>query len=232
MARQVVAERPDTAEAYEHAALALRQLERHAEAIAVLRSGMGKVVADELLRRQLGLALAETGQAKEAVEVLQPFAETGDAATLAALGIALSDAGRHAEGEQVLRKLLAQDDSDPKAHENLGIVLLRMNRAAEARDELKRALALNERLPIAWNTLGVALYQLEGPAAALGAWRRAYELDPQQYDALYNTGLVAASLGRRDEARAALSQFARTAPPQRFEADIRKAQALLQEIGG
>jgi arylsulfatase A-like enzyme/Flp pilus assembly protein TadD len=232
LAREVIAERPELAEAYEHAALSLRQLERHAEAVEVLRSGLGKVVADELLRRQLGQALAETGRGAEAVEVLQPFAETGDAATLAALGIALSDAGRHAEGEQVLRKLLAQDGSDPKAHENLGIVLLRMTRAAEARDHLKRAIALNDRLPIAWNTLGVALYQLEGPEAALGAWRRAYELDPRQYDALYNTGLVAASLGRRDEARAALSQFARTAPPQRFEADIRKAQALLQEIGG
>jgi len=235
LAREVIAERPELAEAYEHAALSLRQLERHAEAVEVLRSGLGKVVADELLRRQLGQALAETGRGAEAVEVLQPFAETGDAATLAALGIALSDAGRHAEGEQVLRKLLAQDGSDPKAHENLGIVLLRMTRAAEARDHLKRAIALNDRLPIAWNTLGVALYQLEGPQgadAALGAWRRAYELDPRQYDALYNTGLVAASLGRQDEARAALSQFARTAPPQRFEADIRKAQALLQEIGG
>ncbi|HEX5720164.1 MAG TPA: sulfatase-like hydrolase/transferase [Thermoanaerobaculia bacterium] len=232
LAREVIAERPELAEAYEHAALSLRQLERHAEAVEVLRSGLGKVVADELLRRQLGQALAETGRGAEAVEVLQPFAETGDAPTLAALGIALSDAGRHAEGEQVLRKLVAQDDSDPKAHENLGIVLLRMTRAAEARDHLKKAIALNDRLPIAWNTLGVALYQLEGPEAALGAWRRAYELDPRQYDALYNTGLVAASLGRRDEARAALSQFARTAPPQRFEADIRKAQALLQEIGG
>ncbi len=232
LAQEVIAERPELAEAYEHAALSLRQLERHTEAIELLRSGLGKVVADELLRRHLGLALAETGRGAEAVEILEPFAETGDAATLAALGIAFSDAGRHAEGEQVLRKLLAKDESDPKAHENLGIVLLRMTRAAEARDHLKRAIALNDRLPIAWNTLGVALYQLEGPEAALGAWRRAYELDPQQFDALYNTGLVAASLGRRDEARAALSQFARTAPPQRFEADIRKAQALLQEIGG
>lgn len=232
LSREVVAERPEMAEGYEHAALSLRQLERHAEAVEVLLGGLGKVVADESLRRHLGLALSEAGRPAEAVDILQGFAESGDAPTLAALGIAYSDAGRHAEGEQTLRRLLAQDDTDPKAHENLGIVLLRMGRAPEARDHLKRALALNDALPIAWNTLGVALYQIEGPEAALGAWRRAFEIDPRQYDALFNTGLVAASLGRRDEARSALAQFARTAPPQRFDADIRKAQAILRELGG
>jgi hypothetical protein len=43
---------------------------------------------------------------------------------------------------------------------------------------------------------------------------------------------VAASLGRRDVAREALAQFTRTAPPRRFDADLRKARAILQEIGG
>jgi arylsulfatase A-like enzyme/tetratricopeptide (TPR) repeat protein len=235
LAREVIAERPELAEAYEHAALSLQMLERHDEAVAVLRSGLGKVVADESLRRHLAQALSESGrptEAVEAVEVLRPYERSGEPATLAALGVALSDAGRNDEGERVLRGLLAQDASDPKAHENLGIVLLRMSRPAEARAELRRALDLNASLPIAWNTLGVALYQLEGPEAALTAWRKAYELDPKQYEALFNTGLVAASLGRRDEARDALAQFARTAPPQRFGADIRKAEAILREIGG
>lgn len=232
LSREVIAERPDMAEAYEHAALSLRMLERHAEAISILRSGLGKVVADESLRRQLAQALSESGQPAEAVEILKPLEQTGEPETLAVLGIALSDAGRNEDGERVLRQLIARDDSDPKAHENLGIVLLRMSRAAEARAELQRALELNDSLPIAWNTLGVALYQLEGPEAALTAWRKAYELDPRQYDALYNTGLVAMSLNRRDVARDALSQFARTAPPQRFGADIQKAQAILREIGG
>jgi Flp pilus assembly protein TadD len=228
----VIAERPDMAEAYEHAALSLRMLERHTEAVSVLRSGLGKVVADESLRRQLAQALSESGQPAEAVEVLMPFERTGEPETLAVLGIALSDAGRNEEGERVLRQLIARDESDPKAHENLGIVLLRMSRVAEASSELRRALELNDSLPIAWNTLGVALYQLEGPESALTAWRKAYELDPRQYDALFNTGLVAASLGRRDVARDALARFARTAPPQRFGADIRKAEAILREIGG
>jgi arylsulfatase A-like enzyme/Flp pilus assembly protein TadD len=235
LAREVIAERPDMAEAYGHAALSLRMLERHEEAVSVLRSGLGKVVADESLRRQLAQALSESGRAAEAVDVLRPYEETGEPETLAVLGIALSDAGRNEDGERVLRRLVVRDESDPKAHENLGIVLLRMGRPAEARAELQRALELNDSLPIAWNTLGVAVYQLEGPQGAdtaLTAWRKAYELDPRQYDALFNTGLVAASLGRRDVARDALAQFARTAPPQRFGADIRKAEAILREIGG
>jgi arylsulfatase A-like enzyme/Flp pilus assembly protein TadD len=232
LSREVIAERPELAEAYEHAALSLQMLERHDEAVSVLRSGLGKVVADESLRRHLAQALSESGRPTEAVEVLRPYERNGEPATLAALGVALSDAGRSEDGERVLRGLVSQDDSDPKAHENLGIVLLRMNRAAEARDQLRRALDLNGSLPIAWNTLGVALYQLEGPEAALTAWRKAYELDPRQYEALFNTGLVAASLGRRDEARDALVRFARTAPPQRFGADIRKAESILREIGG
>jgi tetratricopeptide (TPR) repeat protein len=232
LSREVIAERPEMAEAYGHVALSLQMLERQDEAVSVLRSGLGKVLADESLRRHLAQALSESGRPAEAVEVLRPYEQTGEPDTLAVLGIALSDAGRHNEGERVLRRLIAQDESDPKAHENLGIVLLRMSRAAEARAELRRALDLNGSLPIAWNTLGVALYQLEGPEAALTAWRKAYELDPRQYDALFNTGLVAASLGRRDEARDALARFARTAPPQRFGADIRKAEAILREIGG
>ncbi len=232
LSREVIAERPDLAEAYEHAALSLQMLERHAEAAAVLRSGLGKVVGEESLRRHLAQVLSESGQPAEAVEVLRKYEQNGEPATLAALGIALSDAGHHEEGERVLRRLVSQEDSDPKAHENLGIVLLRMSRAAEARDQLRRALDLNAGLPISWNTLGVALYQLEGPEAALTAWHKAYELDPRQYDALFNTGLVAASLGRSGEARDALSQFVRTAPPQRFAADIKKAQGILREIGG
>jgi arylsulfatase A-like enzyme len=232
VAEEVVAEQPEIAEGYEHAALALRQLERHDEAIAVLRSGLGKAVADESLRRALGLALSEAGRAGEAVEVLQPYATSGEPATLAALGIALSDAGRHADGEAVLRRLLAQDASDPKGHETLGIVLLREGRTPEARDELKRALELNPSLPISWNTLGVALYQLGDPPAALSAWHKAYELDPRQYDALFNTGLVAGSLGRRDEARQALERFVATAPPQRFAGDLEKAHGMLRELGG
>lgn len=232
LARETVAARPDLTEAAEHLALALRQLERHDEAIAALRSALGRAPRRESLRRQLGMALAEAGHPAEAVEMLRPLAGNGDAATLNALGVALSDSGRHGEALPVLEQAARKYPNDPKAYENLGIVALRLNRPAEARDHLRHALALNPELPIAWNTLGVALYQLEGPAPALDAWQRSVTIDPGQYDALYNLGLVAVEAGRTAQARQALGQFVATAPQQRFAGEIQRARQLLAQMGG
>jgi arylsulfatase A-like enzyme/tetratricopeptide (TPR) repeat protein len=236
LAREVVAERPDLPEAYEHLSLALRQLERDGEAIEALQGALGRGLDRESIRRQLGLALAEAGRSAEAVAVLEPLASSPDtsqnidAATLNALGIALSDAGRHGEAVAVLQRVTGQYPQDPKGFENLGIVALRMDQPEQARSQLQRALALNPDLPIAWNTLGVALYRLEGPAAALDAWERSVALDPRQYDALFNIGLVAAQAGRTAQARQALTRFVETAPPARFGPDIQKARQILAQL--
>jgi arylsulfatase A-like enzyme/Tfp pilus assembly protein PilF len=232
LARQAIATRPDLPEAYEHAALALRQMERHEEAVALLREGLARGADRESLRRQLGLALSEAGYAAEAAEVLGPLAAEGDPATVNAYGAALSEGGRPAEAVAVLEKLAASDPDNPATFENLGVAELRRQRPAAARDRLRRALELNSNLPISWNTLGVALYQLGDPAGALDAWERAAALDPRQYDALYNLGLVAAEAGRHDQASRALRRFIATAPPARFGPDIQKAQGILRSLGG
>jgi arylsulfatase A-like enzyme/cytochrome c-type biogenesis protein CcmH/NrfG len=234
LAREVVQERPDMADGYEHLALALRQLERHDEAVAVLRDGVRRAGDRESLRRQLGLALSESGHAREAVDVLAPLAqaEAADSTTLNAYGIALSDAGRQDEAAAALQRVVAKYPEDPKGYENQGIVALRRGKVPEARDALRHALELNPSLPIAWNTLGVALYQLEGPPAALDAWQHSVALDGTQYDALYNYGLVAAEAGRPEQARQALLRFVQTAPPRRWGAEIQKARQLLARLGG
>jgi len=232
LARQAIATRPDLPEAYEHAALALRQMERHEEAIAVLREGLARGAGRESLRRQLGLALSEAGYAAEAVETLRPLAADGDPTTVNAYGAALSEGGQPGEAVAVLEKLAASDPDNPKTFENLGVAELRRQRPAAARDRLQKALSLNPNLPISWNTLGVALYQLGDRPAAIDAWERAAALDPRQYDALYNLGLVAAEAGRYDQASRALRRFIQTAPPARFGADIQKAQGILRSLGG
>ncbi|MCP4661473.1 MAG: sulfatase-like hydrolase/transferase [bacterium] len=231
-ARELVAARPDMPLATIHLGLVLRQQERIEEAVAVLRSALERGVETPAIVRDLGLSLAEAGRVAEAIPILESVADDRDPESLAVLGAAYSDAGRQAQAQRTLERVLAADPEYARAHENLGVVLLRQGQPAAARDALRRALALGERRPIAWNTLGVALYQLGQSEEALDAWERAVELDPRQYDALYNLGITAASLGRSDEARRALRLYVARAPQSRFAEDIRKARALLAQLEG
>ncbi len=235
--RRVIAQRPTMPEVYEQLALALRQLERHGEAIAVLEQAVAKGLGGETLRRQLGLALSEAGQPARAVEVLAPLvgggagrSGGGEPETVAAYGLALGDAGRYAEAVAALKRAAAAAPSDPVPLEDLGVISLRRDLPAEAQRYLESALKLNDRLPVSWNTLGVALFRQQKAEAALEAWGRAVAIDGRQYDALYNIGLVAAGLGRREVARKALERFVATAPAARFGAEIAKSKAMIEEL--
>ncbi len=232
LAREVAIARPSMAEPYEHMALSLRQLERPTEAITALRSAIGRGADRESVRRQLALALAEIGQGVDALEALAPVIDSDDIATQKTLGLAYAAAGRYREAIATFEKAQRSDPGDPKLLENLGIVKLRMNRPAEARDLLRKAVAANANLPVSWNTLGVALYQTKDVAGALDAWERAASLDPRQYDALFNLGLVAFEAGDRERAKSALRRFVATAPLERFAADLDKARRLLERLEG
>jgi tetratricopeptide (TPR) repeat protein len=215
---------------YSYLALALRQLERDDEALAVLRKALALGLEREQLRRQLGQTLAEMGRSEEAIRALSPLRETGEPESRIALAGALSDAGRADEAMVILDRLVKEDPRNPRVYETLGVAEMRRDRPAEARRQLERALELNDRLPGAWNTLGVARYQLQDRAGALAAWRRAIELDARRYDTLYNLALVSAEAGDVAGAKQALRQFLDTAPPARFAADLEKARRLLGDL--
>ncbi len=231
LAREVIAARPDTTVAYEHLALTLRQQERVAEAIDVLRLAVDRGVASPALLRQLGLTLVEAGRPAEAIAVLEPLAAEEDPATFDALAIALSEAGRHEEARVALERALALDPNDARAVETLGTVSLRQRRADEARRHFERAVALNERLPASWNGLGVARSWLGDDRGAIAAWETAVALDARQFHALYNLGVTALRLGDEARARRALERFVAEAPPERYGPDIAEARELLRTLG-
>jgi arylsulfatase A-like enzyme/Flp pilus assembly protein TadD len=230
LAKELVEARPDMATGYHYLALVLRQMERPDEAITTLRAAMSRGLSEASLLRQLGLTYAENHFAREAIEVLEPFASGEDPETLNALGIAYSDAGRHVDGLKVLNRALRFDPSAPKTLETLGVVTLRLQRPREAQRYLEEALAINDELPFSWNTLGVAHAYQGNHVAAVEAWERAIQIDSRQYDALYNLGMTASRIGRREVARRALQRYVETAPPERFAADIAKARQVLRGL--
>ncbi|MCP4661472.1 MAG: sulfatase-like hydrolase/transferase [bacterium] len=206
--------------------------DRPHEAVRLLRVALDKGQPDPVVRRQLGLALAETGRMPEALEVLEALArQYDDPPSLNALAKVLADGDQLAEALAAVERILDQDAGNAPALETAGLIALKKGRLVDARDTLRRALAEHEKMPNAWNLLGVVLFQLQDAEGALAAWERAVELDPRQYDALYNLGISAAQLGLRSKARQALRQYIATAPPARFAADVERARSLLAELG-
>jgi tetratricopeptide (TPR) repeat protein len=82
-------------------------------------------------------------------------------------------------------------------------------------------------LPLALNAMGVVLARQGDYSRAVDAWKRAVESDPRQYDALLNIGRVEGRRGNAAEARAALMRFIKTAPAERYAADIAAAKQAL-----
>lgn len=228
LARQLVAENPGMSSARELLAFLLQHVERVDEAIDVLGKLAAEGRASEAAKTQLALLLTETGRPVEAAGILSGMASRApNAEILNGYGIALADQGRPREAVDQFRRALELDPNNAPAVQNLGIVALRMNDVRSAHDYLRRALEMNPRLPLALNSLGVVYARQNDFGRAVEAWRGAVSLDPKQYDALFNIGLVSARNGRRDEARQALAEFIRRAPPTRYAADITKARQAL-----
>lgn len=211
------------------AALLLLELGQADRAVATVRIALSGGNPDQHLVRRFAETLSALGRAPVAAELLGAVAEP-EPATLAAQGLALSEAGRPAEALAVLQRAEGAEGPSAATQESLSLVYLRGERWSEARASAERAVQLDPGRANAWNNLGVALYQLGQPAAALDAWERAVQVDPAQYDTLYNLGVKAAELGRVDQARRALQQFLATAPPDRYAADLPRTRDLLRRL--
>ncbi|MEE8526773.1 MAG: sulfatase-like hydrolase/transferase [Thermoanaerobaculia bacterium] len=235
LVREVVEERPEMAVGHSLLAQILLEQGDVAAALAVMEQARALGAANAGLNRQLALSLAQVGRAQEAVEILRrkalPASGPGDPADLTTLGIALSEAGRQAEARQVLERSRRLDPEDPKTLESLGMVALREQRHGDAEAVLRRALEIHPESPEAWNMLAVALFSGSGDGdGAIAAWQRSLELDPRQWDVLYNLGTVAPGLGRRDLARDALERFVAGAPGDRYGRDLARARQMLREL--
>ncbi len=229
LAREIIAERPTMAIAYEHLSEALREQGRIAEAITALEAALANGISHPGVVRQLALSLAEGGRSAEAVRLLAHTADGQDIDDLNALAVAHYSARSFDSAATVLERLLSFDAENTKALETLGAVALSQGKVNEAQRHLERAVEINPALPFSWTTLGVVRSRLGDNAGALAAWQRAIEVDPHAFDALYNSGWVAASMGRKETAIGAFSRFIELAPPSRGE-DIGKAKEALARL--
>jgi arylsulfatase A-like enzyme/Flp pilus assembly protein TadD len=223
---ETIRRRPDTADAYRYLAFVYWQAGRPADAIATLEAALKSGLSHRDIRVKLGIYLAETGNARRAIALLEGLAGD-DIEALNALGIAYGQADRGAEAMATFRKVLEIDRSNGLAWQNIGTLELRDGDREDAETSLRRALSIDDSLPGAHTTLGVVLADTGRKDEAIELWKRAVALDPAEFDALYNLTVTLIESGRRDEAQRYGERYIASAPPAFFAKDIARIRALL-----
>ena len=227
--RAVIAQRPDMPLAYRQLAFIQWELGDAAGAIATLRDGLAKAGRDLDSEVRLGTYLTESGALAEGLPMLEraTAADSGNADALNALGIAYARAGRTADALKTFERVIATDPRNVHAHENIGTVHLGgdMRAAAAA---FTRALELSASSSRAHAGLGVVALDAGRRDEAIARWRLAVELDPRNFDALFNLATELLNAGRAAEARPYLETFVRTAPRAFYARDIDRLRTLLR----
>jgi tetratricopeptide (TPR) repeat protein len=228
--RSVLEQRPDMPLALQHLAFLQRQSGDLAGAVATLKHAIALHPEDSDTAALLGAYLSEAGRAREAAAVLAVYADRKDPEldVLMARGAALAQIGRTADAIATFDHALAIDPSNAAAKANLGTVSLGVRDYPRARAILEEALALDPDVSRAHNALGVIAAETGHPEEAIAHWKRAVELNPKEWDTLFNLGKLLRRQGREAEARPYVESFVRTAPPALYADDIRKLRASLR----
>ncbi len=225
---QVLASRPDFLAARLSAATVLLGAGRGKDAVRLLEQAPAddKTTAGWLTR--MGQALASAGDLRKAKEVLDLAVAqaSGDPEPLNELGVVLLRLKEPAEARRTFERLLQVDPTAVGTLYNLGLLEMSLRRRPEAAAAFRRVVELDPRHADAWRGLGAALAADDG-ARAVEAWQRVLALAPQDFDTLYNLGMLLSDEGRGADARPYLKRFLNEAPRDRYADDFPRVRAAL-----
>jgi arylsulfatase A-like enzyme/tetratricopeptide (TPR) repeat protein len=228
---QILAKRPDMLAASRHLAYDQWRAGALPAAIETLRASLKTATPTPGAQIQLGTYLAEAGQSGEAIVLLrQAAAAEPSLDAWNALGIALARAGRPSDALAAFARSLEIDPGNAMTFENIGTVHLVSGRLAEARTAFERAIASNAESSQAYAGLAAVAIRSGDRRTAIASWTRAVELQPANFDALYNLGNQLALDGQTAAAKRYVDQFVRTAPRGQYGKDIDKMAELLKRM--
>ncbi|SDR22748.1 Tetratricopeptide (TPR) repeat [Rhizobiales bacterium GAS191] len=124
---------------------------------------------------------------------------------LNALALTKLSAKEYPAAVDALRRVLNFNLDSPAAHGNLALALWRSKCEPQAEVHCRRAIALNAKYIPAYRMLA-ELLRLRNAPDAIACYRRLLALDPDNFMAHNNVGLLLGKLGRRSEADAAFKR--------------------------
>jgi protein O-mannosyl-transferase len=191
--------------AFAAVALGLLTFERNADyhsVLSVWEDTVAKAPGNERAHYNLGVTLASSGRAAEAITHYQRALEIKPDHELAHnnLGLALARGGQLDDAIAHYQKALEIKPDFAEAHYNLGLVLAKRGQADEAIAQYKQALEFKPDYAEAHNDLGIALAKRGRFEDAADHFFRAVQLKPDDAGIHNNLGIALASRGRLDEA--------------------------------
>jgi tetratricopeptide (TPR) repeat protein len=159
----------------------LAQQYQYAEAIGLYQQALELDPENIQLRYGLAMALEQTGQVDEAIEMLRWVVrqDPGDATALNALGYTLADHQRDMEeAYRYISEAYKQEPLNPAVVDSMGWVEYRRGNLESALDYLRKAYALLADAEIAAH-LGEVLWMLGNPDEARSVWEQALVQDPE-----------------------------------------------------
>jgi serine/threonine protein kinase/Flp pilus assembly protein TadD len=115
-------------------------------------------------------------------------------------GYTFMELGKFEDAIDCFREVIALDDNQHEAYNNVGVCLIRMGRFEEACHFVEKAAELKSDYPEAWSNLGGIYERLGRYSEGESASRRAIALRPNSAEALTNLGLNLAGMGHKNEA--------------------------------
>jgi arylsulfatase A-like enzyme/Tfp pilus assembly protein PilF len=220
--QSAIADRPDFVVAYLNlASVYIAGGDPH-RAVTLLEDAAKHGVTTPELRARLGTAYLASGDLTRAANTLEPVADSsrpGGLDALNTLGIVFTQLGRHDRARASFAEVLRHSPRSATTWSNLGLLELADHRPADAVRAFEAAVGADPQLTQAWQGLGAARAR-SNPSGAIEAWRRALELEPANYDLLFNVATLLREQGRSAEARPYVERFVREAPPDRYAHDI------------
>jgi tetratricopeptide (TPR) repeat protein len=181
--------------------------------------------------QNLAFGLRDFSDHAGAVEAFEQADKTGplEPPSFASWGESLGVLGRHAEGEQMVRRALDGAPDDAAILTLLGWLLVEQRKDVEARDVFKKSLELKANQFLAAFNYGVLLLRVSETEAALRWLRRATSINPKSAAAWRVLALELHRHGLNEEAVPAAERCLRLAPE---DGAVRALLAKLKAVPG
>ena len=212
--RQVVAAKPENAEAfYNLGTLSLRR-NNFAQARAYLQQTLKLRPNYPEAWNNLGMMAAQEGHAEEAMQNFQQSLQLrpGYAIALLNLGNVYRRKGDFAQAQESLSQALALQPDDPEINYSLGMFYAQQNQLERAAEYLQKAIDLRPVYPEALNNLGVLYVRGQDYAKAEAQFQACIRLAPGFDQSYINLARLFAIQNEKEKAKAALQELLRLQP--------------------